>query len=681
MDKIHLQLRKMSGTWFCIALIGLAVTSCMEKDVFKGPGESEEEVPNLFDFSTKSNVTINLDYGTNYDVSFEMYYSNPLTLDENKSYVKNADMKPFIAGKTNAKGKFKIDFADMPNTEKDIYVYSPNLTVPVLLHGTVNGNEVIMTAETSKAAAIPHASTRGSATGSYYDKWNTRDCKYQTPLGAYDVTGLPSYLNRGDDIEQHKLKLTEKFTRTIKGTLETDVPTYSMYLKHEYITISEAANVYINFVSHNNSERNNALAYYVLDANQTAPKPPTLPTNLTIAFPNLNAEGLKGGDVIQLQYYDKAEEKWTKAFPAGCRIGFVLLVDVFKNGNIENSSINLMYSDRQYNSYNIHIKDNTVTANRPQMLAFMADDKLVLSFEDMPWHENSKKGEVAHADFSDDIFTITANPIKALPGDVPAGTDPEEPEEEVADVQMSTAGILAFEDNWPRKGDYDMNDVVFSYQRTFHMKDVGDFEYRLLSIDEEYVFKNNGASFINGFGYEIGGNVKRTDVDVTVTSDKQNTGQGLDNDLEKVTVMLTGNTKELAVGTTFKVKTKFKSGTKKYYYSDLWFNPYNPFIVVLGYNGGDYLATDRTEVHLSKNYNPTPKANKALFHTADDLSTSDKYYVSSGDYPFALEITGALSDILNFKIPTEQKPIDVTYPKFIDWVKNPTDNANWWKTN
>lgn len=676
MDKIYLQLRKMSGTWFCIALIGLAVTSCMEKDVFKGPGESEEEVPNLFDFSTKSNVTINLDYGTNYDVSFEMYYSNPLRLDENKGYVKNADMKPFIAGKTNAKGKFKIDFADMPNTEKDIYVYSPNLTVPVLLHGTVNGNEVIMTAETSKAEALPNASTRGSATGSYYDSWTTRNCAYQTPLGAYDATGLPSYLNRGDDIEQHKLQLTKKFTRTIKGTLETDVPTYSKYLNHEYITISEAANVYINFVSHNNSDRNNALAYYVLDENQTAPEFSTPPTNLTIAFPNLNAEGLKGGDVIQLQYYDKTKEEWTKAFPAGCRIGFVLLVDVFNNGDIENSSINLMYSDRKYNSYNI--KNGSYGASRPQMFAFMADNKLVLSFEDQPWYENRKKGEVAHGDFSDDIFTITANPIKALPDDVPAGTDPEEPEEEVADVQMSTAGILAFEDNWPHKGDYDMNDVVFSYQRTLYMKNDGDFNFRLLSIDEEYVFRNNGASFINGFGYEIGGNVKRTDVDVTVISDKQYAGQGLDNDLEKATVMLTGNTKELAVGTTFKVKTKFKSGTK-YYNADLWFNPYNPFIVVLGYNDGDYLAANRTEVHLSQTYKPTPKADKALFHTADDLSTANHYYISSGNYPFALEITGALSDILNFKIPTEQKPIDVTYPKFIDWVKDHDANKDWWK--
>lgn len=676
MDKIHLQLRKMSGTWFCIVLIGLAVTSCMENDVYKGPGESEEEAPNLFDFSTKSSVTINLDYGTNYDVSFEMYYSNPLALDENKSYVKNADMKPFISGKTNAKGKFKIDFADMPNTEKDIYVYSPNLTVPVLLHGTVNGNEVIMTAETSKAAALPHVSTRGSATGSYYNGWTTRNCTYQTPLGTWDATGIPSYLNQGDDIEQHKLVLTEKFKRTITGTLETEVPSYSQYMNHQYIGISEPANVYVNFVSHNKSERKNALAYYTLAEGETAPHFSNPPTNLTIAFPNLNAKELKGGDVIQLQYYDKAKSEWTTTFPANCKIGFVLLVDVFNNGEITKSSVNLMYSDKQYNAYTI--KDGSHGADRPQMFAFMADGKLVLSFEDQPWYESSKIGEVAHGDFSDDIFTITANPIKALPDDVTPGTDPEEAEEEVANLNISSAGILAFEDNWPRKGDYDMNDVVFSYQRTLNIKVEGD-TYRLLSIDEEYVFRNNGASFINGFGYEIGGNVKRTDVDVTVTSDKQYAGQGLDNDLEKATVMLTGNTKDLAVGTTFKVKTEFKS--KDYTYTHIGLNPYNPFIVVLGYNGGDYLATDRTEVHLSQTYKPTPKADKALFHTANDLSTGDKYYVSSGDYPFALEISAAYNslDIPNFKIPTEQKPIDETYPKFIDWVKNPDANKDWWK--
>ena len=677
MGKVYPLLQKVPSALFCILLTALAVTSCMEKDVYKGGEENEEGIPNSFDYLTKSSVTINLDYGTAYDVSFEMYYSNPISLDANKSYVKDADMKPFITGKTDAQGRFKITFFDMPNTEKDLYVYSPNLTVPILLHGTVNGNEVAISAKASRVTEFTQKpATRASSTGDYYEKWEPQKITY-SKFTDYDQTGIPAMLNKGTNIEQYKLQLTDKFKRTIQGTLETNVPSYSKYLSHEYISISEKANVYINFVSHH-SKRNNALAYYTLDFGESAPELSSPPTNLTIAFPNLNA-GLNGGDVLQLQYYDKKSGTYTSTFPANCRIGFVLLVDAFQGEKLSENSVNLMYSDKKYNLYNITTGQGSIGGDRPQMFAFMADEKLVLSFEDMPWHENNQTG-VGHGDFSDDIFTITTNPITALPDDVKPGTDSDDATEETPDGGISTTGILAFEDNWPNKGDYDMNDVMFSYQRTFYYKMEG-YNYRLVSIDEIYCFLNDGASFNNGFGYEIGAQVKRDDVEVTVTSSKQCNGQGLDADskMEKATVMLVDNANNVSPGTMFTVKTKFKSGTK-YYYPDLSSAPYNPFIVVTQ-GGSDYLASDRVEVHLPRNYKPTPKADLSLFHTGNDLSEGNIYYVTNDNYPFALEITGAYGsqDIPNFVVPTEREPIDKTYPKFNDWVAKPDKNANWWK--
>lgn len=663
-----------------LAACGLGLLTSCEHDVFNGEKADEKDTPNLFDYLTKKDVTIILDYATNYAVPFEIYYSNPYSLDEHKNYVKGADMKPFISGKTNANGKFSFTFSDMPAAATEIFVYSPDLTVPQLLHGSVNGQTVNLTAEASKVTDISKISTRSTrALDTYYEKWKTYTCTYNYPLGNWDEQGTPSYLNQGDNINQFKVQLTDKFHRTIEGTLRSEDINYSEYLTHEYITISEAANVYINFVSHNGSERNNALAYYTLAPGEKEPDFLTPPTNFAIAFPNLRSTGLKSGDVIQLKYYDKEKDEWSTTFPVNSRIGLVLLVDAFENGQLKENT-NLMYSDKKYNSYNIlnwNNMDGSLLADRPQMLAFTADGNVVLSFEDMPWHGNRKPGQPAYADFSDDIFTITSNPISALPDDVKPGVDPEEPQPEEKPFTVSTTGILAFEDKWPEQGDYDINDVVFAYQRTFNMKSFEDL--RILSIDETYIFKNDGASYTNGFGYVIGGGVKRDDVEVTVTSDIQCSGQGIDADLEDATVMIVDNAKNIPVGTTFHVKTTFK--TKTYEYYTFAFSPYNPFIVVTQYSNGDYLANNRVEVHLPRNYRPTQKADPTKFGTGSDLSTDKYYYVASNEYPFALEIVGGYGepDIPNFMIPAESKRIEETYPKFIDWVSNPKENADWWK--
>ena len=678
----------LSKEWnalFCLLLMSFLAVSCLEKDVYQAPekGEEIDDAANLFDFSTKKEVTVNLDYSVKDKVPFEAYYTNPLTIKEDKSYEKDASVKPFLTGKTDANGKFKFTFADMPAGQKDIYIYSRTLLVPTLLHAEIQGSEVTFT-EDSKVGGLSRSVTRASAKGDYYEKWQPRNCSYSTPLGVWDENGNASYLNQGENINEYKLDVTEKFTRTIKGTLETEVSSYSQYLTHEYMTVSKKANVYINFVAHNNSDKNNALAYYTLAEGESELPAATPPTNLAIAFPNLRATDLQQGDVIQLKYFDKTTQQWTTEFPAGTRIGFVLLVDAFHDGDL-NKNVNLVYSRKRYNSYEIKKTgdlDGSVGANRPHMFTFKADNQLVLSFEDMPWHERRVKGQPAHGDFSDDIFTVTANPIEALPDDVEPGVDPDEPEVEEPDVIITSAGILAFEDNWPKAGDYDLNDVIIAYQRTLNMKDMGDFEYKILSIDEVYTFKNDGATFKNGFGYEMGVDIQREDVEVEITAEKEFNGQGLDPDLSKATVMLIGNTKGLEKETTFKVHTTIKPG-KKYLYFDLFFKPYNPFIVVMGYGNSNFLAKDRVEVHLPKKYKPTPKADMSKFGTENDMSlvNNSAYYVRAGNYPFALEIVGAFNtnEIPNFRIPEENKPIDITYPKFNDWVKHPDDNADWWK--
>lgn len=666
---------------FSLALVSVFTVSCLEKDIYQGSednGGGTDGTANLFDYSTKKSLKINIDYQKDCEIPFGVFYSNPLRVNG----AKDNSILPFITGKTKSDGKLTIQFDALPAGTKKIYLYSPTAFVTPLIEAQVEG-EVVNFIDGNSIVSLKTTRANTVFSNDYYTGWNSRRCTYSYPLGEFDADGLPAYRNeiRGNNkLEDYKLKDSDKFNQVIENTLSDQNKSLGMYLTHQYLDISENANVFINFVEHNDKERNNSLAYYTISPSEA--EPTKAPTDLAIAFPNLGAKDLKKGDVVQLKYFDKSANQWVDNFPKGSRIGFVLLVDAFDNSKLKDN-VNLMYSCKRFNSYTIKSSsegDGFIGADRPQMLAFMADGNLVLSFEDMPWHERRESGDKAHGDFKDDIFTITANPVKALPDDVEPGIDPDV--EEKPDMTVSTAGILAFEDNWPMKGDYDLNDVMFGYVRHFNIK-FADGNLTLLSIDEEYTFKNDGAKYNNGFGYVIGGDVKRDDVTVSVTPEKEGR-RGLDPELDKATVMLVENTKGLKVGTTFKVTTKFNKGTK-YSYVEIGMKPYNPFIVSMGYNNnGDYLAKNRVEVHLPKNFKPTEKADKSKFGTEDDMSLvdgSDYYYIRSGNYPFALDIVAAYgsTDIPNFRVPTEEKAIDITYPKFSEWVKNPSANANWWK--
>lgn len=165
-------------------------------------------------------------------------------------------------------------------------------------------------------------------------------------------------------------------------------------------------------------------------------------------------------------------------------------------------------------------------------------------------------------------------------------------------------------------------------------------------------------------------------VNVSVTSEYKWAGMGMDDGLEKATVMLFDNGKNVPLNTTFKVHTVLNQPIPFYRFSK---NPFNPFIVVSGYALGGFMDEGRKEVHLPANYGPTAKANLELFGTADDKSADNKYYVGSGNYPFAIELLLKPEDQKNFGIPTEGEPIDVTYPRFINWVKsNGREDKDWY---
>lgn len=652
-----------------IFIIVAGFTSCIDnaKDIYQGGTENMEETPNGFDFSTSKSVTVSIHYDnkTGNRIPFKIYTQNPIVVDEYKNYTLNEALIAPIEGYTNEKGDFVLSIEVAAST-KEIYVYSSYIGMPMLMRGEVTGTQVNVSSETSEVKDISSSRSR-AANDKYYTGWKEQTYNYTT-YGNWNNDGTPDYVN-SEKALKYKVDLTQDFYKLVNQFLpEKEIPSYSSYV-YQTMTLDEDAEVFLSLVWHEGG-RKNALAYYIKNGDSQQ----AVNNGLVIAFPNLNG-GVQSGDVVQLKF-PSANGTLVDEFPAGTTIGFALLVDAYKNGEIAKKG-NIMYSEKPYNSYAIADKNgNHFMSDRPQMITGNVSGQIVLAFEDMPWLDS--KTNFA-PDFRNDIFVIKANPIEALPDDIKP-VEPDDEENPPYDFTSSFNGIYAFEDNWPKAGDYDMNDVVVSYIRKLRLR--GDYETnKLVMIEDEFQFLNNGATYKNAFGYELGAGLSSSDVTVAVESSYQCANQGMDEGLSKGTVMVfddgraLGNSKPV-----FKIKTVLK---KSMSYSEFMINSnkMNPFIVVNG-----MLEDKRTEVHLPK-YPPTEKVNRDLFGTEQDASDAD-YYVSYKDnkYPFALDLLGVqygrdeATNVPTFKIPPEKEAIDVTYPDFGAWVtsggKSETD---WYK--
>jgi len=236
---------------------------------------------------------------------------------------------------------------------------------------------------------------------------------------------------------------------------------------------------------------------------------------------------------------------------------------------------------------------------------------------------------------------------------------------------LSGFSSIAFEDNWPGKGDYDCNDLVVDYR----YKQVTNSSNALVELYGKYIFRAAGASFTNGFGVQLGidplkiSNVtgtSKTESYITLSGNNTEAGQS------KGTIILTDNvfaqlpfpgggtgvnttpgqlyvkpdTMDIHV-TLVQAVPLAQAGTP----------PYNPFLIVNKIRG--------REIHLP-DFPPTSLADQALFGTENDNSepANNRYYKTSNNLPWALDISG------NFDYPIERVPIIEAYLHFAAWAES-----------
>jgi LruC domain-containing protein len=226
-------------------------------------------------------------------------------------------------------------------------------------------------------------------------------------------------------------------------------------------------------------------------------------------------------------------------------------------------------------------------------------------------------------------------------------------------------GTIAFEDNWPFTGDYDMNDVVMQYT----YKVITNASNKVVRVEGDYQLRATGGGFKNAFAVQF---------PVEASKVTGVTGATLEAGQTKAVIVLFENMRaETTQWNTFRGQAVIPAKTYNISFniangpalSEFGLGVYNPFLWNNSKpNGRGY------ETHLPGTQ-PTEKANPAFFGTNNDGTvpgTANTYITKNGKYPWALHIPA------RFDYPVEKVDITQAHLKFASWVTSGgTTFADW----
>jgi LruC domain-containing protein len=244
-------------------------------------------------------------------------------------------------------------------------------------------------------------------------------------------------------------------------------------------------------------------------------------------------------------------------------------------------------------------------------------------------------------------------------------------------------GTLAFEDLWPAKGDYDFNDLVIDYQFLITTNTSNMVE----EIQATFTIKAFGASFENGFGFQLSENIDADDLTVSGYSLTENfitlNPNGTEDGQSKPTIIVYDNAFNemphpgIGIGVNTEPSAPYVAPKtlvitisvtpNKYNYNQLDIANFNPFIIVN--------KNRAVEVHLP-NFPPTDLADQGMFGQWDDDSDAGtgKYYLTANNLPWAINIYES------FDWPIEKQDITWVHLKFAEWaVSGGVLYPNWYQ--
>lgn len=606
-------------TKFWIICLSVFFVSCLRNmhDIYTGGGEEGEEKINkddFFDFTTVRNSQLIIDYGMKVQTAFYLYDEYPMELVGNTWEFK--DINPIYAASTDMNGRF-FSKVSLPAYLKKVWLVTDNVLVvsPVELEFLSDG--LTFNYVDYKAQLSANGHSRAVMGGvSYPDGYDV--------LGNWNENGVPDYLLPEKlDIPGAFLERCSNLSRSIvvdnRNLLERFPELRTSGSNDMVITKSTGlVATYFNFSS---TTWEDMVAYYTYKEGESVDIA-TIKKTILIPRSSRNAPKSLVGEQIKLKYWNKEQSKYEDEFPQGTHIGWILLGMGFG----KEKGVFPRYSNPAYND------------NKEQRSVLLSDPELDNCFF-MAMEDN------VDMRFNDVQFAIMASasssvePTPNIPDEVNKG-----------EISYVVKGSLAYEDNWPDKNDYDMNDVVIYYSSTV-VKDKSS--NALVRTTTTFTPMNDGATYTNGFGFQLD-YVGKEHIDLVQVSQEGNViGKNFEPGIEKPVLILFSDIKPV-----LKKPVTVVIGFKKYdKVSDMdAYPPYNSFI---------FVNKRSHEVHLS-GYKPTSVADESLRGTGSDLSQDSNgtpmYYIAEDNMPFAINISNS-----EFRWPSEKVSITTYYPEFKQW--------------
>jgi LruC domain-containing protein len=242
-------------------------------------------------------------------------------------------------------------------------------------------------------------------------------------------------------------------------------------------------------------------------------------------------------------------------------------------------------------------------------------------------------------------------------------------------------GSLAFEDLWPSKGDYDMNDMVVDCNYWY----ITNAQNKVVDVKPTFYVRAVGAFLQNGFGFQFDGvlpqaveSVTGSQIEFSYISLALN---GVENNQEKAVVIVFDNAENVinrvggafyntennglyGISETVTINLHF---AQPQLLSDVGTPPYNPFLIKNMERG--------TEIHLPDHL-PTSLVDPAMFGTGDDDSdpATGRYYKTANNLPWGISIPE------KFDYTWELVEVVFGHLKFGDWAESGgTLYPDWYK--
>ena len=457
-------------------LIVLFCTSCVkEKDLYEPSGKNPDDTEELdlsFKFSLRTDKQIGV-MATSADekvaegILIGIYPQQPY--EEDGTIV----IKPLYVGYTDVDGCIYAIISVPVNVDK-VYITSLTAGFPGVQEVDVQpGMTCVLSAvpfQVSTNASTRMAVARGGAELAIPVSQKLSNLyELYSPYADAEVgkDGIP-LLNASPLVS--KEELSPKFLNRVNSWYPEQKNVQDVDLKKSsdlVVTDELGAEVWATYVGDggfyvNNATVYNVLAYYSYQEGELGRREDIQGHRMTLLLPNTHQQKCPSGLKVQLLYWDG--KQYSKVFPKGARIGFAVARDglnianvnaanggvnskssyKFKNQTFPNGDVNGFYYSTP--SLNATKRTNAVIRNVPDY------NCCIMGFDIRPYDDPK-----ADYDFNDVMIKLTASPVSAI-----------KPEEDIPVIDEFTPseavyGTLAFEDQWPKMGDYDFNDFVMNY--------------------------------------------------------------------------------------------------------------------------------------------------------------------------------------------------------------------------